>query len=176
METSLFWFWLSAFTSIEGFLFSYTDCPNSCPKFRKNWGSDMTSDICARMHGSLILWLNYFNKMAFSRNGWRNSGPIPCPLAYGLLRDPEQRRNPWLNACGKGVLNGKIGPAVKERPLGQFCAGSFKISELMSEGQKKKDNSRTIRVHPEWMEHSDRIMRIYGSKPEEGLATRENMV
>ncbi len=35
----------------------------------------------------------------------------------------------------KGFLTAKIGPAVKERPPGQFCAGSLKMSEPMSEYQ-----------------------------------------
>jgi hypothetical protein len=52
------------------------------------------------MPGSLTLWFTYFNKLAFSRNGWRNPALSPYPF-------PEPGWIPWLNAYGKGVLNGK---------------------------------------------------------------------
>jgi hypothetical protein len=29
------------------------------------------------------------------------------PLRVPVLRDPEKRSITWVNACGKGVLNGK---------------------------------------------------------------------
>ncbi len=60
-----------------------------------------------------------FSQLALSRNGWRNAGhPLPLSLwhtlkgtrptgCYAMLRDPEPGQNPWLNACGKGVMNGK---------------------------------------------------------------------
>jgi hypothetical protein len=119
----------------------FVKCPDYCPKVGNSWGADMNADICARMPGSLTLWHHYFNQLVFSRNEWRNAGPIPYPLAYGMplrvpvLRDPEHGRIPWLAACGKGDLNGKNWPSGQRTSAGPILCRSLKMSELLSEGQ-----------------------------------------
>jgi hypothetical protein len=85
------------------------------------------------MPGSRPLWLNTFNQLAFSRNANREIpalSPAPFPKRGGTYGSMP---------AGKGFGTAKIGPAVKERPPGQFCAGSLKISELLSESRDQTE-------------------------------------
>ena len=79
---------------------------------------DISSNNSRLMHELLFIQLNHSILPGICHDRRENSGPIPFPF-------PEPGRNPWLNACGKVVLNGKNWPGGQRTSAGpilcRFC-------------------------------------------------------